>query len=232
MTAPLTHALEPRYYTDPEVFRLEQEGLLSRTWQFAGHRSQIPNSGDYFTFEIAEQSLFCVRGRDKEIRAFYNVCQHRAHELVSGSGSARLLVCPYHQWAYDLTGQLKGGPNVTKVPGFDLSKICLTEVRLEDFNGFLFVNLDDDAAPMDEWYPGVRQEIAEYVPHVETLAPLEWVEIPETCNWKLSVENYSECYHCPSNHQTFATGVIKPETYDIQPDPSGGYVLRHVTECQ
>ncbi|MEM7074578.1 MAG: aromatic ring-hydroxylating dioxygenase subunit alpha [Pseudomonadota bacterium] len=232
MTAPLVHALEAHYYTDPEIFRQERHGLLSQTWQFAGHRAQIPNKGDYFTFEIAGQSLFCVRGRDDQIRAFYNVCQHRAHELVDGTGTARLLVCPYHQWAYDLTGQLKAGPNVAKVPGLDVSQICLTEVRLEDFLGYLFINLDDDAAPMDDWYPGVRREIAEFVPHVQSLAPLEWVEIPENCNWKLSVENYSECYHCPSNHQTFATGVVKPETYDIQPDPGGGYVLRHVTECQ
>lgn len=149
-----------------------------------------------------------------------------------------MVVCPpYHAWSYELTGELRaGGPNTKSVPGFERSEICLTEVRTEDFHGFLFVNLDNDAAPMDDWYPGVRAEIADYVPpHIVKLAPpLEWVEVPENCNWKVSVENYSECYHCPpSNHPTFAEGgVIKPETYDIQPDAGGGYVLRHVTECQ
>jgi phenylpropionate dioxygenase-like ring-hydroxylating dioxygenase large terminal subunit len=70
------------------------------------------------------------------------------------------------------------------------------------------------------------------VPHIHELAALEWVEIPENCNWQVSVENYSACHHCPSNHPTFAEGVVKPETYDIQPDAGGGYVLRHTNECQ
>ncbi len=231
MNAPLVHSLDARYYTDPAIFEQEMQGLLSKTWQFAGHVSQIPNVGDYFAFEIAGQRLFSIRGRDGEIRTFYNVCQHRAHELVNGTGNTRVVVCPYHSWTYELTGKLRSGPNIKSVPGFDRENICLTDVRTEDFNGFIFVNLDPDTAPMDEWFPGVREEIAEYVPNIRDLAPLEWVEIPEECNWKVSVENYSECYHCPINHQTFATGVIKPETYDIQPMEKG-YVLRHTTECQ
>jgi phenylpropionate dioxygenase-like ring-hydroxylating dioxygenase large terminal subunit len=225
-------SLEARYYTDPTIFANEMAGLLSRTWQFACHGAEIPNAGDYLAFEIAGQSLFVIRGRDGVARTFYNVCQHRAHEMVSGRGSTRVVVCPYHAWTYELTGELRAGPNINAVPGFEKSEICLTGVRTEDFNGFLFVNLDDDAAPMDDWYPGVRAELAEYVPQIGALAPLEWVEVPEACNWKVSVENYSECYHCPTNHPTFAKGVIKPETYDIQPDPTGGHVLRHTTECQ
>ncbi|UWR02103.1 aromatic ring-hydroxylating dioxygenase subunit alpha [Ruegeria conchae] len=231
MTEPI-RSLAARYYTDPDIYAQEMSGLLARTWQFAGHVSQLPNVGDYFTFEIAGQSLFSIRGRDEVIRTFYNVCQHRAHEMVTGTGNTRVVVCPYHAWTYELTGHLRAGPNIKSVPGFDRSEICLTEVRTEDFHGFLFVNLDDDAAPMDDWFPGVREEIAEFVPNVVRLAPLEWVEVPENCNWKVSVENYSECYHCPINHATFAEGVIKPETYDIQPDADGGYVLRHTTECQ
>ena len=232
MNAPLIHSLEARYYTDPAIYKAELKGLLSRTWQFAGHASQIPNVGDYFAFEIAGQNLFAIRGRDQVIRTFYNVCQHRAHEMVTGTGNTRVVVCPYHAWTYELTGHLRAGPNIKSVPGFEREKICLTEVRTEDFNGFIFVNLDNDAARMDEWFPGVREEIREFVPHIDNLAPLEWVEVPENCNWKVSVENYSECYHCPMNHPTFAEGVVKPETYDIQPDPDGSYVLRHTTECQ
>lgn len=231
MTDPV-RSLAAHYYTAPEIYAKELSGLLAQTWQFAGHVSQLPNIGDFFTFEVAGESLFAIRGRDGTVRTFYNVCQHRAHELVAGTGNTRVVVCPYHAWTYELTGQLRAGPNIKSVPGFDRSEICLTEVRTEDFHGFLFVNLDDDAAPMDEWFPGVRDEIADFVPNVAALAPLEWVEVPENCNWKVSVENYSECYHCPINHATFAEGVVKPETYDIQPDPAGGYVLRHTTECQ
>ncbi len=222
-------SLAARYYTDPALYAKEQEGLLSRTWQFAGHASQVEKTGDYFTFEIAGQNLFCIRGQDGEIRAFYNVCQHRAHELLSGAGNCKRVVCPYHAWSYALDGQLRSAPNATSVPGFDKSGICLTELRLEIFCGFVFANLDPEAKPMAVWFPNLEAELRAFVPQIDALKPIEWVEVPERCNWKVSVENYSECYHCQLNHPTFSTGVVKPETYDIQPQ---GYCLRHTTECQ
>ncbi|MGI9356007.1 MAG: aromatic ring-hydroxylating oxygenase subunit alpha [Rhizobiaceae bacterium] len=222
-------SLNSRYYIDPEIFRLERMGLFRRTWQFAGHVSQVEGPGDYFTFSIAGENLFCIRDKDGSIRAYYNVCQHRAHELVKGEGNAKLIVCPYHAWTYELTGEFRSGPNVKSVPGFDRSTICLTTIRIEEFCGFLFANLDPDAKPMDEWFPDVRVQLSAFVPDYGRLKPVEWVGIREHCNWKVSIENYSECYHCPLNHKTFATGVIKPETYDIQPQ---GRCLRHTTECQ
>lgn len=222
-------SLDQHYYTDPKIFETEKKGLLARTWQFAGHVSQVRNPGDYFTFDIAGEKLFCVRGRDGELRAFYNVCQHRAHELVEGHGNAKVLVCPYHAWTYELSGELRSGPNIRSVPGFDRSSICLTPIKLESFHGFIFANLDPDAEPMDVWFPGARSELLDFVPHIAELEPLEWVDIEENCNWKISVENYSECYHCALNHPTFSTGVVKPSTYNIMPQ---GYCLRHTTECQ
>ena len=147
------HSLEARYYTDPAIFGKERTGLLSRTWQFAGHESLVRNAGDYFAVEIAGESLFCVRGRDGNLRSFYNVCQHRAHRLLQDAGRVRAVVCPYHAWSYELDGAFRSGPNVASVPGFDASAIRLTPVRTETFHGFVFVNLDDDAAPMDAWYP-------------------------------------------------------------------------------
>ncbi|MEM1314602.1 MAG: SRPBCC family protein, partial [Pseudomonadota bacterium] len=140
----------------------------------------------------------------------------------------RVIVGPYPAWTYELPGGLRAAPNATAVPGFARSRICLPEVRTEVFLGFIFVNLDPDAKPMDDWFPGARAELESFVPHWAELKPLEWVEIAENCNWKVSVENYSECYHCALNHPTFSTGVIKPESYDIQPQ---GYCLRHRTEC-
>ena len=228
MTEPI-RSLAARYYTDPSVFQLETHGLLARTWQFGCHASEIANPGDYAAFEIAGESLFAVRGRDGQIRVFYNVCQHRAHQLVNGRGAARVVVCPYHAWTYELTGELRAGPNIKAVQGFDKSAIRLTQVRAEEFLGFVFVNLDPEAAPMDEWFPNARAELGEWAPNWADLEPLEWVEIPEKCNWKVSIENYSECYHCSLNHPTFANGVVKPETYDIQPQ---GMCLRHTTQCQ
>ncbi|MEO1313583.1 MAG: aromatic ring-hydroxylating dioxygenase subunit alpha [Pseudomonadota bacterium] len=228
MSGPI-RSLDARYYTDHQVFEIEKQGLLSRTWQFGCHVSEISEVGAYTTFEIAGESLFAVRGRDGVVRVFYNVCQHRAHQLVEGSGTTRVIVCPYHAWTYELDGAFRAGPNINAVENFERSSICLSEVRAEEFLGFLFVNLDPNAKPMEAWFPNVRTELEEWVPNWAELKPLEWVETPENCNWKVSVENYSECYHCALCHPTFASGVIKPETYDIQPQ---GRCLRHTTECQ
>ncbi|MEN8710523.1 MAG: Rieske (2Fe-2S) protein, partial [Paracoccaceae bacterium] len=140
-TGPI-RSLDARYYTDPKVFELEKAGLLARTWQFACHASQLENPGDYVAFELCDESLFSIKGRDGTIRTFYNVCQHRAHQLVSGEGSTRVVVCPYHAWTYELTGKLRAAPNSKSVPGFDASQVCLTEIRTEVFLGFVFVNLD------------------------------------------------------------------------------------------
>lgn len=224
-----TLSLAARYYTDPLVYKTEVRGVLSQTWQFAGHVSQLVSVGDYFTFSLAGENLFCVRTKEDEIKGFYNVCQHRGHELVNGSGNAALLVCPYHAWSYELSGQLRSGPNIKSVDGFDVSTVCLTEIKIEEFCGFIFANLDPLAKPMDDWFPNVRRELASFVPQIEQLKPIEWVEVPEKCNWKVSVENYSECYHCQLNHPTFANGIVNAKTYDIQPQ---GYCLRHTTECQ
>lgn len=222
-------SLEGRYYTDPAIFEQEKQKTLANTWQFACHASDVAAPGDFVSFSIAGENLFAIRGRDDVVRAFYNVCQHRAHEIVKGDGNCGLLVCPYHAWSYELDGRLRSGPNVKAVEGFDRSTIRLSEVSVEVFCGFVFVNLDPAAKPMAEWFPGVEDELRAFVPDIDRLKPLEWVEIPEVCNWKASVENYSECYHCSLNHPTFATGVVKPETYNIMPQ---GYCLRHTTECQ
>ncbi|MEL6521781.1 MAG: aromatic ring-hydroxylating dioxygenase subunit alpha [Pseudomonadota bacterium] len=228
MTEPI-RSLEARYYTDPQIFEVEKQSLLATTWQFGCHVSELAEIGAYKTFDIAGESLFAIRGRDEVIRVFYNVCQHRAHQLVEGSGTTRVIVCPYHAWTYELTGALRAGPNIAAVEGLNRSTICLTEVRAEEFLGFLFVNLDPHAEPMESWFPNARAELEDWVPNWADLKPLEWVEIPEECNWKVSVENYSECYHCALCHPTFAQGVVRPETYDIQPQ---GKCLRHTTECQ
>ena len=222
-------SLDARYYTDASIYRAELRGLLAKTWQFAGHVSSLQTPGDYFTFSVAGENLFCILDNSHQIRCFYNVCQHRAHQLLQGSGNNTLIVCPYHAWNYHLDGKLRSGPNIKVVPGFNKDNICLTSVRVENLHGFIFINLDPHAKPLDDWFPDVRRQLQQYVPEVEKLEPIEWVEIPEQCNWKVSIENYSECYHCKLNHRTFATGVVKPETYDIQPQ---GYCLRHTTECQ
>jgi len=219
--------LPARYYTDPALHALALDRIFRRSWQYVCHASTLRQPGDYCAFELLGQDLFVVRGRDGCLRCFYNVCQHRAHPLVEGSGSARVLVCPYHAWAYELDGGLRAAPGARETPGFDRAKICLTEVRLESFLGFVFVNLDREARSMAETYPGVAEAVLAHCPDIEARAFAHEHRAQEFCNWLVAVENYSECYHCGHCHPAFARGVIDPASYDIQPFGTGR-VLRHV----
>lgn len=226
MADALEHALDAPYYTDPAQFERERERIFRRTWQYAGHISQLEVCGDYFAFELHGRSLFCVRDAGETIRAFYNVCVHRAHQLVVGRGNKNVLVCPYHAWSYALDGRLKSAPGTNRVAGFDKSRICLTPVRCEVVSGFIFVNLDPHAQPMEHWYPGLAGGLEQYLPDLHRLRPTYTREVHEQCNWKVSVENYGECYHCRLNHPTFANGVVDADGYDIVPE---GHMLRHLT---
>ena len=114
------------------------------------------------------------------------------------------------------------------MPGFERSKICLSEVRLEDFCGFLFVNLDPEARPMAELYPGAEAELRGFLPRIDDLAPVQRLSVEEACNWKVAVENYNECYHCRLAHPTFARGVVAPDSYNVLPQ---GYCLRHTARA-
>ncbi|MEM7407393.1 MAG: aromatic ring-hydroxylating dioxygenase subunit alpha [Pseudomonadota bacterium] len=221
-------ALEAHHYTDPAWFAHEQRTVFARTWQYAGHASQVRNAGDFFAFALHGRSLFCVRDAEGAVRTFYNVCAHRAHELVAGAGHKRKLVCPYHAWSYGFDGRLANAPGSREVPGFDATRICLTAVRTEVMGGFIFVNLDDSAAPMSQWYPGLAEGLAAFLPDLDVLEPVLTREVSERCNWKVSVENYSECYHCRLNHPTFSSGVVDPKAYNITPY---GHTLRHTTHA-
>ena len=221
-------ALAPRYYVDGDHHALEMDRVFARTWQYACHEAEVAERNAYRTFRIGDQGLFVIRDGTGRLRAFYNVCKHRAHELLRGAGRVRLITCPYHAWSYDSGGRLVRAPNSDKAPGFDASTIRLTEVGLESFCGFLFVNLDPGAAPMAEWYPGVEEELRAFVPGIDGLRPLLTRSVEEDCNWKVSVENYSECYHCRVAHPTFTTGVVDPDDYNVMPR---GHCLRHSARC-
>ncbi len=218
--------LPASYFNDPDVFKQVREQVFFRTWQYACHVSQLPNPGDYMTFSLFEEDIVVLRDREGGLRALFNVCQHRGHRLVEGSGNKRLLVCPYHAWSYDLDGRLKGAPASETVEGFDRSKVCIPSIRLEEFLGFVFVNLDPDAEPMDRCYPGVREAILELCPDIEDRKFAAEHGIDEGCNWMVAVENYNECYHCKIAHPDFAKGIIDPASYGIAPFGEGK-VLMH-----
>ncbi|MDA8011623.1 MAG: aromatic ring-hydroxylating dioxygenase subunit alpha [Gammaproteobacteria bacterium] len=223
--APVT-SLPARYFTDPQVFARARENIFFRTWQYACHAGEVANAGDFVAFTLFDQDLFVMRGDDGAIGAFYNVCRHRGHKLLEGSGNRRAIICPYHAWRYDRAGKLRAAPHSDAVAGFARENIALHRVRVEEFLGFVFVNLDADAKPLGECYPGVREALLELCPRIDSMLPAHEFSANEECNWLIAVENYNECYHCKTAHPDFADGVIDAASYSIAPF-GGGRCLRH-----
>jgi len=217
--------LDAKYFTDRDLFTQILEQVFYKNWLLACHSSQVSMPGDYITLELYDQDIIIACGKEGKLKAFYNVCQHRGHKLAEGHGNKKLLVCPYHRWSYDLSGELKAAPNSKQVPGFEMKDICLTSIRVEQFLGFVFVNLDPDAVSMDETYPGIREEMLALCPDVEQRKYAHHHEADEGCNWLTAVENYNECYHCKACHASFAKGIIDPASYSIS--PYGGIKVLH-----
>lgn len=192
-----------RFYTGTDAFEREKSAIFAKTWHYAGHVSQVSQKGQFFTTSIHDQNLFVARGRDDELRAFYNVCAHRGHELVSGSGKKNVITCPYHAWAFDFDGSLVAARNSENVAGFNKCDFSLKQVRLEVFCGMIMVNLDPDATPFKEEFDGLEDEIRKYMPSVDTLEFAQRDTFDVASNWKVLVDNFLECYHCAPAHKDF-----------------------------
>ena len=150
--------LEPRLYLDPEVLAEEIDAIFARTWQYAGHVSQLPSPGSYLTTTAGDQPVLVLRTQDGELRAFRNVCRHRGSELLSGTGTCkRAIRCRYHGWTYDSSdGQLLGVPEHRSYGDLDKGALGLFPARVESFGGLIFVNLDPLATPLAEQAAGTR----------------------------------------------------------------------------
>lgn len=204
--------LPARFYISPEIYDLEKEAIFYKTWHYAGHVSQVAEPRSYFTTRIHQQNLFVARGRDNEVRVFYNVCAHRGHLLLEGSGKKTVITCPYHAWAYDFDGKLVNARNSENVDGFDKCDFPLKELRLEIFCGMIMVNLDPEATPFCEQFEGLEAEIRDYMPAVESLAFAQRDTYEVASNWKVLVDNFLECYHCATAHKDFVD-LVDMDTY-------------------
>jgi len=194
-------SLEQRFYTDPDIYRLEIDQIVMRNWIFAGHQSQLAERGDFKVFNLAGESAIIVRGQDNEIRAFANVCRHRGSVVcLAQSGNARRFECPYHAWTYDTEGKLIGARDMGS--DFDKGKHGLHSVSIEIVHGLIFVCFCDDPPSLEN----ARRDLAEPMAmfDFENLKVAAHKTYPISANWKLSVENYQECYHCAPAHAEYA----------------------------
>jgi glycine betaine catabolism A len=207
-----------RYFVSPQIFAEEQQKIFSRQWVLVGHQSQIAQAGDYFTAEIAGESLIIVRDKRDAIRGFYNVCRHRGSRLIENrNGRSQGIQCPYHAWTYALDGRLIGAPHMDDVPGFDKADYSLHPVSLALWEGFIFANLADastsrsnrDYISLEEWFAPLAGKFSRW--NLPSLQSAKRIEYDVRANWKLIFQNYSECYHCLGVH---------PELSKISPHDS------------
>jgi choline monooxygenase len=195
--------LPARFYTDPAIYEAEKTAIFYKSWWCAGHKSQLPKPGSYITTEIHEQGVVVTRDQDGKLRAFYNVCQHRGHELVKGAGEARIFTCPYHAWTYNLDGTLRTARLTKALPDFKACDFALKPVRVEEFCGFVFVNLDQDAISLKEQSGALEEEIRKYVPRIDDMVFAQRDDYVIKANWKVVIDNFLECYHCHPAHRDF-----------------------------
>ena len=207
-------SLNAEAYTDPAWFALEQNAIFAKSWQWVCHVEKVREPGQYVTATIAGRSIVVLRDREGVLRAFYNVCKHRAHELLEGEGTANHIMCPYHAWVYRLDGGLHRAPHTESLVGFNKDEICLDAVQVEAFCGFIYVNLDPNAAPLAEQSGDLGREIMYWAPEVEELTFGHRLTYDIKSNWKNVVDNFLECYHCPTAHKDFCT-LVDMDTYKV-----------------
>src|SRR5512134_1600714 len=162
--------LPREYYFDQQIHKREMRQIFARTWRWVAHQSELSQPGDYLTMKIADESIIVLRGRDGVLRAFYNVCQHRASQLLHDRGNLKgFITCPYHSWSYDYKGCLRAAAKADEVAGFDKEQFGLSPVRLEVWLGFIFVNLDADAEPLARIGVELETMIRQICPEPEAL---------------------------------------------------------------
>lgn len=194
-------SLEQRFYTDPEIYQLELDQIVMRNWIFAGHQSELAEPGDFKVLNVANESAIIVRGQDGTIRAFANVCRHRGSLVcLEQAGNTRKFTCPYHGWVYDTEGALTGARDMSK--DFRREDHSLHAVSFNIVHGLMFVCFCDDPPALE----AARRDLAEPMAmfDFENLKVAATKTYPISANWKLSVENYQECYHCAPAHPEYA----------------------------
>lgn len=191
-------SLPSHCYLSPDWYAAEVESIFMRGWHMVGRADRIPDPGDYFSFEIAEERVLLVRGADGEVRAFSPACRHRGLLVAQGNGNCRRFVCPYHRWTYSTEGALLAAPSMDQAKGFDPAGYGLVEFRLDEWAGFLFVTLDPAAEPLADALGDLPDLLARYCLDEMVFTRQKTYDL--ACNWKCYVDNSAEAYHVPSVH--------------------------------
>lgn len=224
------HSLEQAFYTDADLYKLDLEEIWYKDWLFVGHDCEIPKAGNYFTLQVGDYPVVIVRDRQGGIRALHNSCRHRGSRVcTSHKGASAKLVCPYHQWTYELDGTLLFARQMGE--DFDKAAHSLKPIACESFGGYIFICLSE--TPMD--FAPVKEMVNGYLaPHhlKDTKVAFEST-IVEKGNWKLVWENNRECYHCASNHPELCrTYPEAPSATGVQGAADDPVIAEHWARCE
>jgi choline monooxygenase len=234
-----TRTLPWSWYTEPTVLRLEQERIFRHAWQYVARRDEIADPGSFLATQVGDVPVVLVRDEDGLLRAFLNVCRHRGSLVCEGSGKRATLQCPYHAWTYGLDGRLVAAPRFAREGGNDAAELGLLPVQVDTWGPLVFVNPDVEAPPLTEHLGDVPERIRAAGIDLDALRFLQRSEWEVEGNWKISAENFLECYHCPVAHPGFSAAMdVSPEAYLLEvegsrmtqhgpprPEPKGGYDL-------
>ena len=192
--------LDQQFYTDLSIYDIDLETFFYNQWIFVGHESQIKNTGDYFLFEIGNESIIIIRDNNSNVNCFYNVCRHRgSHICIEKEGKTKKLVCPYHAWAYDLAGNLISARMMDEKfikKDWNLNK-CSSKV----YEGLIFINLSENPDDFNKFINPVKDFIELHGLSRSKIALKK--TYPTSGNWKLTLDNFHECYHCLPAHPEY-----------------------------
>ena len=190
-------------YTSLAVYDEERERIWWGDWVCLGRAEEIAEPGDFIVRDLAGESVFVTRNHDGELRGFYNVCSHRGTRFLDEPGGSvrKVFTCPYHAWSYDLNGCLVGSPNVKEDERFDRSNYPLHGFAVESYAGFVFASLAREPRPLAEWMHQGAESVAMFDRFkMDELRIGVRIVYEVAANWKIVVENYNECLHCPQIH--------------------------------
>ena len=193
--------LPSEYYRSESIYKEELEKIFYKRWIFACREEEISEAGDFLTVPVGEESIIVVRDADGQIHAHYNVCRHRGTRICmeeQGQFETGFIRCPYHAWQYELGGQLKAAPLMNDVPTFDKTDHPLFSANVGIWGGFVFICLAEDPTPFEEEMSALFGKFEDWkLPELRIAHRLSYTL---DCNWKLILQNYQECYHCPGVH--------------------------------
>ncbi|WP_232716871.1 aromatic ring-hydroxylating oxygenase subunit alpha [Gordonia metallireducens] len=208
--------LPAEWYTNTDVFTREQKAIFRRQWQYVGYSGQLEQSGSYITANVGGVPVMVVRKADHSLAAYINICPHRGHPVALGEGKRRMLQCQYHGWTFDLDGQLKVAPRAEREACFEPSQIALRSARVETWGPLIFVNLDPQADPLLDQIKGLVSLAEDNGFDLNRHPVRASREHLIKCNWKITLDNNTECYHCATVHPSFRSEYhVDADNYEV-----------------